>query len=242
MNPPLTIVILHHQDLLAQTLKSALFADEIIIIHDQKSVYPPPDLKNKKIKLFSRPLDSFANQRNFALKKARNNWLFFLDADEIISPALAREICSSINASHYSGFFVRRYDFFYGQKLVYGEIKNINLLRLAKKKTGLWQRQVHETWHIKGRVGDLKHPLIHRRKNLTTSFLDRFVLYSPLDAQGLDKENKPFSYFRLFFYPLAKFFKNYFVNFGFLDGTLGLFHAYLISLQSLTVRIYQHSS
>ena len=52
-------------------------------------------------------------------------------------------------------------------------------------------------------------------------------------------EGKPFSWFRLLFYPLAKFKLNYIFKAGFLDGTAGLFLAYLLAVQSLSVRVFQ---
>jgi len=65
------------------------------------------------------------------------------------------------------------------------------------------------------------------------------IRYSPLDAGQLSQENKPFTYWRLQFNPKAKFIQNYFLKLGFLDGYLGLFQAYLMSVQSLTVRVFQ---
>jgi hypothetical protein len=63
--------------------------------------------------------------------------------------------------------------------------------------------------------------------------------YAGIDAQVLGKEGKPFSWFRLFIYPSAKFIANYFFKGGVLDGLPGLFLAYLMAVQSLTVRVFQ---
>jgi hypothetical protein len=113
------------------------------------------------------------------------------------------------------------------------------MLRLGRKDTGKFVRPVHEVWKIKGRVGELLSPLYHIKDNFISQFTGRMSAYSQIDSQVLTKEGKPFSYFRLLFYPKAKFYLNYFFKAGFMDGLAGFFQAYLMSVQSLTVRIFQ---
>jgi len=211
MKTPLTVAILHHRSFLPQTIKSCLFAAEILIVHDQNSLFPPPKIKSEKIKIFTRPLNNFASQRNFALKQAKNTWVLFLDSDEIIPVSLAEEIKIAIKSNKNNGCYLHRQDIFYHQKLHFGESGKIKLLRLGKKTAGTWSRHVHETWQLNGQLGELQSPLLHYRSNLTAGFINRFVLYSPLDAAELTSEGKPFSYPRLLLYPLAKFILNYFL-------------------------------
>ena len=236
----LSIVILNHLPvkLLQPTLKSASFAAEIIIIQDTNSKHSPPK-STKNIKVFSKPLHSFATQRNFALKKASQPWVLFLDSDEVVSKKLQGQIIQAIETSKYQGYYLNRQDIFFSQALKYGETGSIKLLRLAKKAAGKFTRSVHETWQIQGRVGELEAPLMHYKDNLTTSFISKITSYGLLDSQELVSENKPFSYFKLLFFPLAKFIQNYLFKRGLQDGILGLFHAYLMRLQSLSVRVFQ---
>jgi len=129
-----------------------------------------------------------------------------------------------------------------GRTLKHGETGSTKLLRLAKKSAGQFSRSVHETWNIKGRVGELKTPLLHLKENFISRFINRIGHYGPIDSLSLTKEGKPFSWFRLFVYPPAKFIHNYVVRRGVQDGLLGLFHAYLMSVQSLSVRIFQKNA
>lgn len=219
----LSAIVLNHlpADKLKPTLRSVSFADEVIIFHKSK------------------PIKNFAKQRNLALKQAKHPWALFIDSDEAVAPKLRQQIKTAINQTKFNAFYIKRRDIFYGQTLKYGETGHTKIIRLAKKNAGKFTRPVHETWKIKGRVGDLQGILEHRRENLVKGFLERIARYGPLDSKKLKSEGKPFSYFRLFFYPPAKFFLNYVVRRGMQDGCLGLFHAYLISLQSLSVRIFQ---
>lgn len=239
----LTAVILNHLpfELLGPTLASVSFADNILIVHDSsvKRSFTEPSTVKGKCRLLFRRLDDFSSQRNYALSKAKTDWILFVDSDEIVSKKLATEIRTAIKATEFSGYTLKRQDNIAGINLNHGETKTIKLLRLAQKNAGRFTRFVHEKWEIRGRVGELKYPLLHIKKNLTKDFIDRIVLYGPQDSSSLLKEKKQFSYFSLFFKPTAKFILNYVVRRGLLDGTLGLFHAYVMSLQSLSVRVFQ---
>ena len=239
----LSSVILNHLSLkeIKQTLDSLKFSDEILIIQDKdhplNSKKLPP-----KVKLIYHPLSAnFSAQRNFALKKAQRDWVLFVDSDEIVSPQLAKEIKQAMQKD-FSGYLIPRQDIFYSQPLRHGETGQTKILRLAQKKAGVFTRLVHENWQIQGRVGELSASLLHHKKDLTSGFIERMRLYGPIDSQSLNEENKPFSVFRFLLNPLGKFFLNYIVRRGFLDGLLGLFHAYLMSIQSFTVRVFQREA
>ncbi len=223
----LSAVILTNKDpkKIGPTLDSVSFADETIIIRDHPDFHPLAG--------------DFAAQRNYGLSKAKGDWVLMIDDDEIVSPALAVEIKKAITSAQHRAYYLIRRDRYLGQTLKHGETGNIKIIRLAKKDTGRFVRPVHEFWKVKGRAGELTNPLLHERGELVTPFIERIAFYGPIDAQSLNSEGKPFSYARLLANPLAKFIYNYKIKLGFLDGYLGLFQAYLMSVQSISVRIFQ---
>lgn len=184
-------------------------------------------------------LKSFAEKRNEVLKKAKGEWVLFVDDDEIVSRELADEIKQKIKRTKASGFFIPRQDVVFNEVLKFGETGKISILRLAKKELGKFVREVHEVWQVNGKKEKLTNPLYHIKDSFISEFSSRIMQYGPLDALSLSSEGKEFSYFKLLFYPKAKFLYNYFLKQGFLDGCPGLFHAYLMSVQSLSVRVYQ---
>jgi len=202
---------------------SVSFADEVLIVSEEDY-----------------PMDrDFAKQRNLGLKMAKGDWVLFVDDDEYVGTELANEILERINKTKLSGFYIPRFDMVFHDLQLYGETGNTKLLRLAKKNAGKFIRPVHEYWDVGASVGNLKNPLYHVKDNFISQFIGRIMEYGPIDANILKQEGKPFSFWRQIFFPVAKFFKNYFLLLGFLDGIVGLFHAYLMSVQSLSVRIFQ---
>lgn len=218
-------------------LKSLQWCEEIVVIDDGSIDKTVAIAKKLGAKVFHRHLkNNFARQRNFGLQKTKGEWVLFVDADERVSLGLAREIQKAIRDNKFDGFYLRRQDWLAGQPLRYGETARIKLLRLAKKRTGKWQRRVHETWEIKGKIGQLKNKLIHYPHPTITEFLESINFYSTLHAQALFKQGIKPNFFRLIANPLGKFVGNYFFRLGFLDGAAGLIVALMMSFHSFLAR------
>ncbi len=235
----LTAVILTNQEIvnIRETIDSVSFANEIILVKDGHPILPKVF---KEFTIFFRPLaDDFAGQRNYGLSRANEDWVLFVDDDEIVTAKLAEEINRAIKSEKFSGYFLRRLDRYHSQILNHGETGKMKILRLARKTAGRFVRPVHEVWEVKGKKGELHPPLFHERGELVAPFIERMVHYGPIDAKELTKEGKTFSLARLLLNPIGKFFLNYNIKLGFLDGYAGLFQAYLMSVQSLSVRVFQ---
>jgi hypothetical protein len=165
-----------------------------------------------------------------------------VDADEKVSEALAFEISNVIynwtNDSiekEYKGFRIPRNDILWGKELKHGE-SGIKLLRLARWNAGKWSGMVHERWIINGNVAILKNPIAHFPHPTVESFLKEINFYTTLRAKELYLHNKKSNILSIIIYPTGKFFSNFFLKKGFLDGIYGLIHSLLMSFHSFLVR------
>lgn len=218
-------------------LKSLGFCDELVVVDDYSTDKTVALARKIGTQVFKRRLkDNWAAQRNFALKKAKPGWVLFVDADERVTPELKKEIKKAITRGGVWGYFLKRRDLLFGQKLSFGEPGRTKLLRLARRDAGTWQRQVHETWVIKGRVGELGGFLLHYPHQTITEFLTEINRYSSLHAQVLYQERVKTNLFQIISYPLGKFIQNYFFRLGFLDKMPGLIVALFMSLHSFLAR------
>lgn len=218
-------------------LKRISFCDEIIIIDDYSSDKTLIRAKNFAVKIFKRKLkNDYAAQRNYGLKKAKGNWVLFIDADEKIDPLLKNEIIKTIYQTQYDGFYIKRKDIFLGKKMRYGEFYNIKLLRLAKKNAGKWYRPIHETWNIKGKIGELINPILHNPHKTINEFMRKVDLYSTINANYLYSKKNPVKAVDIFLYPSIKFIHNFVLRLGFLDGIHGFIFSVFMSIHSFLSR------
>jgi hypothetical protein len=101
------------------------------------------------------------------------------------------------------------------------------VLRLAKRNSGRWERKVHETWQIKGKVGILKNYIIHNTADSLHDYIGKINNYSSIHAKGNLSEGKRSSLFKIIFYPKIKFIQNLFEGRGFVFSMLQSFHSFL---------------
>jgi glycosyltransferase involved in cell wall biosynthesis len=225
-----------------KTLDSLSWCDEIICIDDFSTDATGDHVKKQKADVYQRHLaNDFAAQRNFGLEQAKGDWILFVDSDEIVSEALQREIRETISREGSSkkgiqGYFIKRDDIFFGKKLRFGETRNVRLLRLARKNAGIWKRPVHEYWDIKGATDALENPLVHSSHTDVAQFISKINSYTTINARYLHALGVRSNVLAIIFYPLAKFFWNYFFLLGFLDGTPGAIMAIMMSFHSFLTR------
>ncbi|HVT00815.1 MAG TPA: glycosyltransferase family 2 protein [Patescibacteria group bacterium] len=213
--------------------------DEVILIDDYSSdrtIEVVKAIKGLNIKIFKRKLDgNFSEQRNFGLMKAKNEWVLFVDADERVSKRLLTEIIN-LNVESNSGFRIRRVDEIWGHKYRYGDVGNVNLIRLGRVNSGEWKGKVHEVWNINGEVDNLINSLDHFPHQTLGEFIREIDYYSTLRAKELFDKNTKVNLFDIVAYTKAKFIVNYVLKLGFLDGIYGFIHAMIMSLHSFLVR------
>jgi len=190
-------------------------------------------MQNLTIITLNQPnISDFAQARNEALTQVKTPWVLFLDTDETISPALKQEITLAIQTDQFAAYYIPRRDTFLDRELKHGETGHTKLIRLARTNFGTWVRPVHEVWQGQGRVGELKHPLLHTPHKTIASFLAKINRYSTLEANYRYQKGFKSNLFKIALYPLAKFKLNYLFRLGFLDGVPGAIMAIMMSFHS----------
>lgn len=221
-----------------ECLKTLDFCDEILIIDDNSkdsTIKITEGLKDSRIKIYQRELNNdFSAQRNFALEKARNDYVLFVDADERVEDKLKEEIL--LLGPEFDGYFIKRVDNLWGKELKHGEVSDIYLLRIGNKEKGIWVGKVHEQWAIVGRTRKLRNPLKHFPHPTASEFLSEINYYTDLRSKELFNKGVKSSFMSIIVYTKGKFFLNYVLKQGFRDGMQGLLNALLMSFHSFLVR------
>ncbi len=90
---------------------------------------------------------------------------------------------------NYVAFFIPRLNFFLGKYLKYGGVYPDGVIRLFRKgKAYLPAKDVHEQMVVKGKVGWLKQPLLHKDSPTFERYLQRNSRYIDLLASQLSEE------------------------------------------------------
>ncbi len=220
------MIALNEELAIAKTLESLRWADEIVIVDSGSTDKTAEIGKKMGAKLFKRPFDNFANQKNFALSLTSHDWVFSIDADEIVSAELLREIQHALNDPDpdIAGYRIMRRNYFLGKPLKFGGQGIEPVLRLFKKNSGKFVGAVHEEISVKGKKHNLNGILEHKSIENLNDYFQKFHLYTDLEARRTIHENKIPSFFAGFFLPPCKWIINYLFKAGFLDGWRGLLY------------------
>lgn len=237
----ITAVVLakNQENELTRCLSSLAWCQEIVVIDDNSTDDTVKIAEGLGAKVYKRDLaENFAEQRNFGLEKATQEWVLFVDADEVVPKELADEIYQQTSQflTQANGFLIARRDIMWGKLLRFGEVGKIEFLRLARKDKGTWKGRVHETWEVQGEVKRMNDYLLHYPHPTVREFLSEVNMYSTLRAQELIEKGVKVHWWDIVLYPKAKFFLNYFFRQGFRDGMQGLVVALLMSFHSFLVR------
>lgn len=216
--------------------------NEIIVVDDFstddtvktiKNIKFPPTLK---LKIFTHHLGAnFSAQRQFALSKATNKWIFWIDADEIPDTKLINFLNHFDPTSTQPYSFIRQ-DTFYGYQLKHGENGHSRIVRLFHHTCGHFVGQVHEVWQDDCEAINTGFILHHQPHANLKSLFEKINFYTDIRARELYQQKTKTNLFQIVFFPLAKFFQNYLFKLGFLDGTPGIIMAIAMSFHSFLVR------
>lgn len=215
-------------------LKSIAFADEIIVVDSYSTDGTYRFLLDQpKVKVIQHPFKNYTAQKAFTLAQASNDWVLFVDADEIVSPELQGEIRETIDSRpEHAAFWFRRKFMYKQQHLRFSgwqTDKNYRLFRKSKVRFSN-QRIVHETLEINGSSAILAHKLTHYCYRDYRSYKNKMLVYGRMKAQEALQKGKGFNPFLLVAKPTFTFLYNYVVRLGFLDGLKGITVCYLNAL------------
>ena len=111
-----TIITLDEADHVAAAIDSASWADEVIVVDSGSTDATVAIALASGARVEHRDWTGWIDQKNFAAGLARNDWIFSLDADERVTPALADEIKQQLAASSsIAGYRVPRVTFHLGR-------------------------------------------------------------------------------------------------------------------------------
>lgn len=225
MKLSVTIITLNEESNIERAVRSAQFADEIIVLDSFSSDRTTILAKNLGAKIYQEKFLGFGAQKNRAAELAQGEWIFSLDADEEITLPLQQEILKCVAGEKNSLYFINRHNYFCGKKIKYGGWSPDWIARLyPKEKAHFDNPEVHETLMSLTPLKkvQLNGALLHFSfKNFESQVLTN-LKYAKLGAKKLIKNKGRPQLALVLFRPFWKFIECYFIKKGFLDGVYGL--------------------
>jgi glycosyltransferase involved in cell wall biosynthesis len=217
-----TVITKNEAGNIADCLDALGFCDERIVV-DSGSDDGTVDIASRKgARVVSRDWGGFGPQKNFALSLANGDWVLSIDADERVSPALAREIAAAVGASAADGYEIPRNSSFLGREMRRGGLFPDYVLRLFRRdKARFSDDLVHERVICDGTLARLREPLQHRTVIRLEDAVARIDRYSSAGAAMLVASGRKVSFASGIGHGLWTFFRAYVLRCGFLDGREG---------------------
>jgi len=223
-NVSVTIITLNEAEHIAAAIESARWADEVLVV-DCGSTDGTVDLaRNSGARVLRREWSGYVDQKNFAAERASNDWIFSLDADERVTPALAAEIRALLATEPpLRGYRLPRVAYHLGRWIRTTDFYPDYQTRLYDRRAARWRgNYVHESVAVDGPAGRLHSELEHYSFRNLRDQLDRINHYTTLAARQMHESGRRSGPLHLLVHPPAAFLRNYLLRRGILDGTAGL--------------------
>jgi len=200
-------------------------ADEIVVIDSGSKDKTEEICKKYSVRFIFHPFEGHIQQKNYAIEQCSGDYILSLDSDEALSEELKKSILSEKGKgftspvytfnrlSNYCGHWVKHCGWYPDTKV-----------RLVKKGTALWggvnphdeliSTSPERTIHLKG---DLLHYTIATREE----HYKQVEFFSTIGAQEAFKKGKKSNWGIIIGKTIFKFFRDYIIKLGFLDGATG---------------------
>ena len=218
------VTTLNEEGNIADCLAALSFADEILVV-DSFSTDRTVEIARgfPKTRVLQHAYGGNGPQCNWAMDQAASSWVLIVDADERVTPELAREIQDLLGrgpaADHY---FLRRDNVFVDRIIRHSGWGQDRLVRLVRRgKARYPEQRVHADMSPEGPTPTLAAPLLHYTFRSLPQYLEKLHRYAEWGAQDLARRGWRAGWIEVTLRPSWRFFRMYLLEAGFLDGLHG---------------------
>ncbi|MER3382682.1 glycosyltransferase family 2 protein [Pectobacterium aroidearum] len=235
MKKNLSVIIItkNESELIEECLQSASWADEVIIVDSGSTDSTVEIARQYGAKVYQHnDWPGYGKQRQRAQSYASGDYVFFIDADERVTPELRQSIESVLfdsNRDDKTVYSCARRNFFLGRFMKHSGWYPDKVIRFYSNQHYQYNdNSVHESLNygdatIQHLSGDLKH-LTCRDFSV---FQEKQLRYASAWAKERYGKGKPCHYIEIFTHTLFAFLKAWLFRAGFLDGKQGLLLAFV---------------
>ena len=181
------ILTLNEEANLPACLDSVRWSDDVVVLDSLSTDRTAEIARDRGARVVQRPFDNWASHQNWAHANIsfRHPWVFYLDADERMTPALQREL-ESIAANPGEArvaFYGGRRNYFMGRWIRHAYPPSA-IMRFFRPEKVRFERLVNPTPVIDGPHGYLREMFIHHNFSKgMTEWLEKHNRYATWEAE-----------------------------------------------------------
>ena len=216
------------------------WTSEIVVVLNEDARDATAEIARKfGAKVFPESWKGYVAQKASAAQKATHEWVFGLDADEIVSPELRQEMeglfSDKAALERFGAFSVPRLTMFCGRWIRHGDWYPDRTVRLWRKDRAEWGGvDPHAKLQVRGEVHKLSGNLLHHNAESIDRQIAKITGFSSDFVQHMQATGRGSSWPNLVFRPMWRFARCYFFRLGFLDGWQGYYIAWMTAFQTAT--------
>jgi len=229
-SPPVSVYILTFNN--ERTIKSCLksivsHAAEVVVLDSGSTDDTLRLCRDYGVRLYHQDWAGYRDQYQKAADLTKNKWIMFADADEIVPEALWKELKSAILSDNntYDGYIAPRANFFLGRWIQHGGWASDREIRIYKRDKGHWEGGLHAKIVVDGPIKILRGKYLHFPYRDIAEQVETLNRYSDVASKDMFEQGKHFGGIYTFARALFRFFKEYILKRGFMDGFPGFYIA-----------------
>ena len=201
-------------------LESARGCDELIVIDDNSTDRTVALAEAQGARVVNHTLTGFADQFNFARDQAQSDWIFYLDADERLSPGLVEDLRRHMAEYPNMVGTIKRRNFAFGARHRFGVLRPDRVPRLFPRQSINWQGLVHPFPDFSLPTKPLRGHLIHFTYRDWHHYFNKYNQYTTLWAAEAYRRGKRTGQAEAWGRAAWSLFKMLVINGGLLGGPL----------------------
>lgn len=243
------IIAQNEVDRIAYTIRAVRsWVDEVIVIDSGSTDGTQALARSLGAEVIENSWRGYGLQKRFGEDRCRNAWLLNVDADEEVSPELAREICALFANGEPpdDGYKIAIVDLFPGEQKPGRFAYALSPVRLYRRDRGRYSDSpVHDRVALDpaAKIGRLKGPMYHRSIRSLRDQLSKLDRYSDMQADDFIARGRKLVSARLFTEFPVSFLKAWIGRRLILRGTYGFLVAmnYAIFRHMRVAKIYERT-
>ncbi len=195
-NLSVVILTLNEETHIARALQNVQGWAKDVIVLDSGSIDATCDIaRGLGVRVVHRDFDTYANQRNFAIREIEmsTEWMLFLDADEYLLDPLKAEISRTLMAPKVDGYYLKRRVYFMGKWVRRGGYYPSWILRLFRRSKAACIRDMNEHIQVEGATAHLTQDFVdHNLRGVGdwTTKHNRYAHFEALEILGFQQRRQ----------------------------------------------------